>query len=729
MTDSAVKTFQVEGLNCASCVAHVEEALSGVKGVKEATVNLAAKTARVSYGESLVADDVLFKAVKDAGFSLLEPSMGERTDELGPLIRKIIIAVVFTVPLVIIAMAEMVGLTLPAELHPRDFPSRFAFVQLFLTVPVLIVGRDFYRRGFWGLMRLAPNMDSLIAMGTAAAVGFSAWNVHTLAVDQLYFETAAVIITLILVGRYLEALSKGRASDAVAKLLDLQPENARVLRDGVEWLVPLSEVQVGDILAVRPGGKIPVDGEIILGDTSIDESMLTGEAIPVDKVVGDAVTGATLNIQGMIQVRASAVGSDTVLARIVTMVETAQGSKAPIARIADKVAAIFVPVVFAIAVVTAIAWFMVGMPSSFILSTVVCVLVIACPCALGLATPTAIMVGTGRGAALGILIKGGEALETAGRIDTIVFDKTGTLTEGNPAVTDILPANGLSETELLILAASAEVGSEHPLARAIIEETLKRGLELLPYENFRALAGHGVEAVVEGKQIAIGSRRLVEGDESELDSLEQKGKTVVLVSSEGRFVGALAIADRPRAESSRVVSALTELGIETIMLTGDRRATAESIAREVGISRVIAEVLPEEKAETISEIQSESRTVAMIGDGINDAPALAQADVGIAVGSGTDIAIESADIVLMRGSLWGAVDAVSLSRATLRTIRQNLFWAFAYNTAGIPVAAGALTLFGGPALNPMFAAAAMALSSVSVVTNALRLKGYEGNMG
>ncbi len=717
MKTAAEKTYRVEGLSCASCVSHVEEALSGVPGVRKASVNLATKTAFVSFDSDSVTSDVLLKAVHDAGYELLEPMEAAEDGGEG---RKAVIASLFTLPLAVLAMSEMMS----------GAPLRSALFQLFLTVPVIYVGREFFSRGFLGLIRLSANMDSLIATGCTAAFLYSMWNTVRLwtgdagAADHLYFETAGVIITLVLVGRYLEALSKGRASDAVRRLMDLRPATAFLLRDGIEKEIPLADVVRGDILAVRPGGKFPVDGEIVEGETAVDESMLTGEPLPVDKKVGDTVTGATLNQQGAVRIKAVAVGGDTVLARIARMVESAQGSKAPIARIADQVAAVFVPAVFAIALIAGVAWTLSGAPAAEVVSIVVCVLVIACPCALGLATPTAIMVGTGRGASLGILIKGGEALETAGRVDTVVFDKTGTLTEGKPVVTDVLPEAEISEEELLSLAAAAEAGSEHPLAWAVVSEARRRGLEIKPFEKFEALSGNGVEAVVDGKKISIGSRRFI-GDHQR-DALEKEGKTIVLVAVEGKFAGVIAVADLPRPESGEVVSQLAKLGIETVMLTGDRQGTAESVAREVGVSRVIAEVLPADKADVIKKIQSEGRVVAMIGDGINDAPALAQADVGVAVGGGTDIAIESADIVLMREHLTGVVDAVALSRATLRTIRQNLFWAFAYNAAGIPVAAGVLTLFGGPLLNPMFAAAAMALSSVSVVTNALRLKGFQG---
>ncbi len=735
--------LRVEGMTCASCVRHVETALSGVDGVRSAAVNLATETARVTFEGNAVPLPLIQDAVKRAGYgvSLLEEAGSSRRahkdDELAGLRRRLAISAVFSVPLFVLAMADMLGGSLPPAISPSHNPLRFALIQLFLTIPVMIVGRAFYSGGFSKLFRADPNMDSLIAVGTASAFVYSVWNStlvyagRTEMAMHLYYETVGVIITLILTGKYLESLSKGRTSEAVASLMDLSPETATLIKDGEEVEIPLADVRVGDTLAVRPGQRIPVDGAVIEGSTRVDESMLTGEPMPVEKGPGDTVTGATINGHGFFKLRATHVGKDTVLSRIIRMVESAQGSKAPIARIADVISGYFVPVVIAIAFVAASAWALAGAPAPFVLKIFIAVLVIACPCALGLATPTAIMVGTGRGASLGILIKGGEALETAGRLDTMVFDKTGTITEGRPSLTDIVLKGSLSEDELLALAAGAERGSEHSLARAVVEEAKARALSIPTSTDFRVLAGRGIEVRVGGRDILIGSGRLMmdrelltEGAE-EASRLNDEGKTVVYIAVDGRVAGLFGIADRPKPESKEVLSGLSKLGIETVMLTGDDRRTAEAIARSVGISKVFARVLPGDKARKILELQEGGRKVGMVGDGINDAPALAQADVGIAMGSGTDVAMESAGIVIMGGRLSGVLDAVSLSRATMRTIKQNLFWALAYNCAGIPIAAGVLVLFGGPTLNPMIAAAAMALSSVSVVINALRLNGFK----
>jgi Cu+-exporting ATPase len=581
-------------------------------------------------------------------------------------------------------------------------------------------------------------MDSFIAMGTSAAVLYSLYSTYKILNHQymhahdLYYETAGVIITLILLGKYLESVSKGRTSEAIKKLMGLAPKTAVVIQNGKEIEIPIEEVEVGDIILVKPGEKIPVDGEVIEGITSIDESMLTGESIPVDKKPGDRVTGASINKNGLIKFKATKVGSDTALAQIIKLVEDAQGSKAPIAQMADIVSGYFVPIVFAIAVLSALIWYISGETPVFALTIFISVLVIACPCALGLATPTAIMVGTGKGADYGVLIKGGEALETTHKIQTIVFDKTGTITEGRPEVTDIVTTGIIDKNELLQLAASAEKGSEHPLGEAIVRNAENEKLEILKLDKFIAIPGHGIEVEIRGQKILLGNRKLMTDRNIELSALEEEsdrlaseGKTPMYMAMGDRLAGIIAVADVVKENSAKAIKKLHDLGIEVAMITGDNRRTAEAIAREVGIDRVLAEVLPQDKANEVKKLQEEGKKVAMVGDGINDAPALAQADIGIAIGSGTDVAMESADIVLMRSDLMDVATAIKLSKSTIRNIKQNLFWAFGYNVAGIPLAAGLFYAFGGPKLNPMFAAAAMSLSSVSVLTNALRLKNFK----
>jgi Cu+-exporting ATPase len=592
-------------------------------------------------------------------------------------------------------------------------------------------------------------MDSLIAIGTSAAILYSLYSTYQITIgnfrtssgammaDGMYFESAGVIITLILLGKYLEAVSKGKTSEAIKKLMGLAPKTATVIQDGREVEIPIEDVAIGDIVLVKPGGKIPVDGVITEGSSAIDESMLTGESIPLDKKAGDKVYAATMNKNGLIRFEATKVGSDTALAQIIKLVEDAQGSKAPIAAIADIVAGYFVPVVCVIAIVAAAAWYMGTRDVQLALTIFISVLIIACPCALGLATPTAIMVGTGKGAEYGILFKGGEALETTHKVNTIVFDKTGTITEGHPAVTDIVVKENDEEAKnrLLQVTASAEKGSEHPLGEAIVRRAEEQGLEFLKVENFQALSGLGIEAIIEGRRVFIGNRKLMTERgiplgslESESDRLAEEGKTPMYVVTGGKLDGMIAVADVVKPSSAEAIRVLREMGVEVAMITGDNKKTADAIARQVGIDRVLAEVMPQDKSNEVKKLQGEGRLVAMVGDGINDAPALVQADVGISIGSGTDIAMESADIVLMRSDLMDVPTAISLSRSTIRNIKQNLFWAFAYNTAGIPVAAGILkllNLFGGPLLNPIIAAAAMSFSSVSVLSNALRLRRFK----
>ncbi|WP_330582879.1 copper-translocating P-type ATPase [Peptoclostridium sp.] len=654
---------------------------------------------------------------------------------------KFAVSAAFSIPLLYIAMGAMVWWLkwpIPSWLNPMQYPLLYALVEIALVTPVVIAGSRFYTVGFKAILRKSPNMDSLIAMGTSAAILYSLYSTYRIYagdfryVNDLYFETAGVIITLILLGKSLEAVSKGKTSEAIKKLMGLAPKTATVIQGDKEIELPIDEVEAGDIILVKPGEKIPVDGIVIEGFTFVDESMLTGESIPVEKKAGDNVIGASINKNGSIVFQATKVGGDTALSQIIKMVEDAQGSKAPIAQMADVVSGYFVPIVFAIAVISAAAWYVSGESAVFSLTIFISVLVIACPCALGLATPTAIMVGTGKGAEHGVLIKGGEALETTHKIDTIVFDKTGTITQGKPEVTDIVASDNIDKMKLLQLAASAEKSSEHPLGEAIVRGAEKENLDIIKLDRFAAIPGHGIEVQVEGKTLLLGNKKLMLDKgialgrlESESDRLAGEGKTPMFVAVENKMAGIIAVADVVKDSSARAIAKLHGMGIEVAMITGDNRRTAEAIARQVGIDRVLAEVLPEDKANEVKKLQAEGRNVAMVGDGINDAPALAQADIGIAIGSGTDVAMESADIVLMRSDLMDVPTAIKLSKSTIRNIKQNLFWAFAYNVAGIPIAAGILYALGGTMLNPIFAAAAMSLSSVSVLTNALRLKRFK----
>ncbi|MGO1470197.1 MAG: copper-translocating P-type ATPase [Tissierella sp.] len=651
--------------------------------------------------------------------------------------KKFIVSAVFSIPLLYIVMGHMLGLPIPELINPEYNPFNFGLTQLILTIPVIIAGYKFYTVGFKSLFRANPNMDSLIAIGTSAAVIYGVYaliqivNGDIIFANELYFETAGVIITLILLGKYLESVSKGKTSEAIKELMNLQPKTATVIHKDKETTIPIEEVEVGDIILVKPGEKIPVDGIVTEGHTSIDESMLTGESIPVEKTMGDKVTGAALNKNGIVKFKATKVGKDTALAQIIKLVEDAQGSKAPIAKMADVISGYFVPVVIFIAIAAGIAWYLTGASSVFALTIFIAVLVIACPCALGLATPTAIMVGTGKGAEYGVLIKGGVPLETAHKIETIVFDKTGTITEGKPKVTDIVSSKGFSKDELLQLAGSAEKGSEHPLGEAIVKSLEEKKLQFKKVDNFKAIPGHGIEVKIDNKVVLLGNRKLMNDRKIEItfqkesDDLANEGKTPMFMAIDNKLAGVIAVADTVKESSERAIKKLHDMGIKVAMITGDNKMTAEAVSKQVGIDIVLAEVLPEDKANEVKKLQKQGKKVAMVGDGINDAPALAQADVGLAIGSGTDVAMESADIVLMKSDLMDVVTAIQLSKATIRNIKQNLFWAFAYNVAGIPLAAGLLYVFGGPRLNPMFAAAAMSLSSVSVLTNALRLKGFK----
>ena len=724
----------VHRMSDASDAQRLEKALLQVEGVIEAQVNFAAESARVRYIPTLVSQGDLRRVIAAAGFEAVETG-GEGEDaerkareaEIAQQRHYLIVGLIFTVPLFVFSMARDLGL-LPMWSH-EPWVNWLMFA---LATPVqFYVGWQYYVGAYKALRNRSANMDVLIAMGSSAAYFYSTPIVLGLIHGHVYFETAAVIITLIKLGKFLEARAKGRTSEALKKLMSLRPSTARVLRDGVESEIPAEDVRVGDVVIVRPGEKIPVDGVVIEGRSAVDESMLTGESIPVEKGPGDAVVGASINKNGFIKFKATQVGKDTVLSQIIRFVEEAQGSKAPIAKLADKIASRFVPAVILIAIVSGLAWYLKERDITFSLSVFISVLVIACPCALGLATPTAIMVGTGKGAEHGILIKNGEALETAHSVKTIVFDKTGTLTEGKPRVTDVFPVPGKTEEEVLQYAASAEVASEHPLGEAIVKEAGDRGIELLDFSGFENLPGKGIKGSVGTDLVLIGNRRLLEefGIRNDLEEaaagFQKAGKTAVFVAAKGELLGIVAIADVLKETSKEAIRLLHEMGIEVAMLTGDNIMVAEAIAKEAGIERVVAEVLPQDKAEAVKELQAEGKRVAFVGDGINDAPALAQADIGIAIGSGTDVAMESADIVLMRSDPVDVANALSLSKRVIANIKQNLFWAFIYNSLGIPIAAGILRLFGGPLLNPMIAGAAMAFSSVSVVTNALRLKRFK----
>ncbi|HFI0065035.1 heavy metal translocating P-type ATPase [Streptococcus suis] len=740
------ETYAIEGMTCASCAMTVEKALGKLAGMEEVAVNLATEKATMTYDKDRLDAAAILSAVEKAGYKAVLPqtnslvtAVDSKEQHQSDLWSRFIWSTVFTLPLLYIAMGPMLpggGLPLPAFLHQ---PLTFALVQLFLTLPVMYIGRAFYQKGFKTLFAGHPNMDSLIAVGTSAALVQGLIMTVLIARGQadlshghpeLYFESAAVILTLITLGKHMEALSKGWTSDAIKKLMNLAPKTARLIRDGQEITLPLEQVQVGDVLQVRPGEQIPVDGKVLQGQSTVDESMLTGESLPVKKAVGDSVVGATLNQHGAFQMQATKVGADTTLAQIIRLVEEAQGSKAPIAQLADRVSAVFVPIVMVLALLSGLAWWTLGQePWIFSLSITISVLVIACPCALGLATPTAIMVGTGKGAENGLLFKSGQAVEVLQKVNTIVFDKTGTITQGKPQVTDMTVFSSATEEEVLQLAASAEQYSEHPLAQALLKSAEDAGLSLLPSQDFQALSGRGLSVKIAEQTILLGNEKLMKESGIALGSAiataetyANQAKTPVYLAADGHLLVVIAIADQVKPSSHAAIQALHQMGLEVVMLTGDNEKTAQAIADQVGIDTVISQVLPEDKANQVKLLQAQGKQVAMVGDGINDAPALAQAEVGIAIGSGTDVAIETADLVLMHSDLMDVPKAVRLSQLTMKTIKQNLFWAFAYNVIGIPIAMGLLHLFGGPLLNPMLAGAAMALSSVSVLLNALRLR-------
>ncbi|CUP63433.1 heavy metal translocating P-type ATPase [Turicibacter bilis] len=735
-------TFKVEGMTCSACANRVERVTQKIEGVELAVVNFATEKLTIKLDADVASYGQVKAAVEKAGFQLVSEEdtiKGEekKHDEASKLLIRFIISLIFAVPLLIISMGHMVGMPLPHLIDPMMNPFNFGIVQLILTLPVVMAGYKFYQVGIKNLIQLSPNMDSLIAIGTLTAFFYSVFGIYKITQGDasyamhLYFESAAVILTLITLGKYLEAVSKGKTSQAIKALMGLAPKTATIERNGRELEVPIEEVVVGDLVLVKPGEKLPVDGEVIEGSTAIDESMLTGESIPVEKTVGSVVIGASINKTGFIKYKATKVGRDTALSQIVKLVEDAQGSKAPIAKMADIISAYFVPIVIGLAILSSVAWLLAGETGVFALSIFISVLVIACPCALGLATPTAIMVGTGKGAEYGVLIKGGEALETTHKLSKLIFDKTGTITEGKPKVTDIVTTN-LSEEQLLIYAASAEKGSEHPLGEAIVRAAIDRGYQLCELESFNAIPGHGIEVSIQGKQMLLGNKKLMIEKTIDVSSLSETsdqlaydGKTPMYMAIDGQLAGIIAVADTVKESSKKAIETLHQMGIKVAMITGDNQKTADAIARQVGIDLVLAEVLPADKANEVKKLQETGVKVGMVGDGINDAPALAQADIGIAIGSGTDVAIESADIVLMKSDLMDVSTAIKLSKATIRNIKENLFWAFAYNVLGIPVAMGVLHLFGGPLLNPMIAAAAMSLSSVSVLLNALRLRRFK----
>ncbi len=750
--------FDVTGMSCSACSAHVEKAVSRVPGVDQVQVNLLQNSMVVEYEDEATDAAAIIHAVEEAGYGAsvkdaheptkkAENDLQKRTaEEAKKMKHRLGWSIVFLIVLMYISMGHMLGWPLPGILLGHENMMIFALTQLFLTLPIMYLNRKYYENGFKSLFHGAPNMDTLVAMGSTAAFVYSVSRLYVMgyamgrgetdmahmAAMNLYFESAAMILTLVTIGKYMESRSKNRTSDAITKLVDLAPKTALVVRNGRETEIPADQVQVGETVIVKPGQGIPVDGVILEGTGTVDESAITGESIPVEKKVGDRVTGATVNRAGYFQMKADRIGEDTTLSQIIRLVEEAGGSKTPIAKLADKVSGIFVPVVITIAVITIIVWLLSGATFSFALASGIAVLVISCPCALGLATPTAIMVGTGRGAEQGILIKSGESLETAHLVDTVVLDKTGTITEGHPAVAAVRMAPGVTEAELLGLAASLEKASEHPLAEAIVRYAEEAGVEVSQATEFAAEAGQGVSGMVSGRKVLAGNQKMMDaqkvtldGMDAEAGKLSEEGRTVLYIAADQKLLGMIAVADPVKKTSAEAIREMEQMGLDVVMLTGDHETTARAIQKQLGISRVIAQVLPQDKEREVRRLQEEGHKVAMVGDGINDAPALARADVGIAIGAGTDVAIESADIVLMKSDLLDAVTAVQLSRAVIRNIKENLFWAFCYNAIGIPLAAGVFYPLLNWQLSPMFGSAAMSFSSVFVVCNALRLKGFQ----
>jgi len=749
--------FDITGMTCSACSTRVEQCVAKLPGVAEVSVNLLKNSMAVSYDEEAMRTDTIVAAVENAGYGAIpkvsarsgketKPEVSTAQAEYKAMKQRLFLSALFTVPLFYISMGHMMNWPLPVWLLGMENAMTFAFTQFLLLLPVLAVNSKYFKVGFRTLFHGAPNMDSLIAIGSGAATVYGIYAIYKIGIGMghgdmelvhafmmdLYFESAGMILTLITLGKTLEARAKGKTSDAIAKLMDLAPKTATVERDGKELQIPVEDVPLGEVIIVKAGESIPVDGVVLEGSSSVDESALTGESIPVEKRAGDKVIGATINKSGYIKMQATKVGDDTALAQIIRLVDEATSSKAPIAKLADKVSGVFVPIVIGIALVAMSIWLIAGYGLEFALSIGISVLVISCPCALGLATPTAIMVGTGKGASNGILIKSAEALETAHSIDTVVLDKTGTITQGAPVVTDILCGEGATKNELLQVAASLEKLSEHPLAEAIVTEAENRALAYLSVNDFNQIPGQGITGIINGQLCLAGNRRLMEAYGisggallGQGEELAADGKTPLFFARGGKLIGVIAVADVVKPTSKQAVQELSNMGIEVVMLTGDNAKTAEAIRRQVGVDRVIAEVFPQDKEQEIRRLQNEGKKVAMVGDGINDAPALARADVGIAIGAGTDVAIESADIVLMKSDLLDVSTAIQLSKATIRNIKQNLFWAFIYNIIGIPIAAGVFFIPFVLKLNPMIGAFAMSFSSVFVVTNALRLRWFK----
>lgn len=734
-------TLKISGMTCISCAKTIERVLNKADGIISAEVNFAIEKLYVKYDSSKIRLSMIKNVVKKAGYEVVEDIKtsddNKIKDEGSKSLLNLKIATIFTMPLLYIAMGHMINFPLPEIIHHHKNPLNFALAQIILTIPVVYAGRKFYKVGFRNLIKLSPNMDSLIAIGTSAAIIYGLFAIYQISSGntdyamELYFESAATIITLILLGKYLEARAKNRTSEAIEKLINLAPKTATIIKDDREIEIETEDVEVDDIVLVRPGERIPVDGIVIDGKTTVDESMLTGESIPQIKENGSNVFAGSINKNGSIKFKVTKAKEDTVLSQIIKLVEEAQSKKAPIARLADVVSGYFVPVVILIAVVSSVAWYVATKDTVFALTIFISVLVIACPCALGLATPTAIMVGSGKGAELGVLIKSGEALEMLHKVDVVVLDKTGTITEGKPTVTDIKTFD-IDEKKLISYAASLEKLSEHPLGEAVYEYAKDKAIDIFDVVDFKSITGHGVYGKIEDSEVAVGNKKLMKeynidiADAEEfINSISKLGRTAILVSIDGEIKGVIGIADKVKGNSKKAIELMKRMKKKVVMLTGDNHITAKAIADEVLVDEFIAEVLPQDKANVVKKYQGQGKSVLMVGDGINDAPALAQADVGMAIGSGTDIAIESADVVLMKNDLLDATYAIELSRKTIKNIKENLFWAFFYNVIGIPVAAGVLVLFGGPRLNPMIAALAMSFSSVSVVLNALRLKGFK----
>ena len=749
------KKFDVTGMTCSACSSHVEKSVCKLVGEGNVSVSLLTNSMQVKYDEKKISEEDIIKAVEDAGYgaSVAGAPAAKKAEKKGSVVdeeikemkTRLIISFIFLIPLMYVSMGSMAGLPQPSFLTGHANAVSFAFTQFLMCLPIIYVNRKYFIVGYKTLWHRAPNMDSLIAVGSTAALAYGIFAIYRMSYGlgagdyalvekyhmDLYFESSVMILTLITLGKFLETRSRRKTSEAISRLTELAPETAVVERNGVETEIPIEELNAGDIVIVKPGARIPADGIIVDGNSSVDESALTGESIPVEKTVGDKIIAASINKNGFLKFRAEKVGSETTLAQIIKLVEDASASKAPIAKLADKIAGVFVPVVMTIALVTAIAWLATGHDFEFALSCAISVLVISCPCALGLATPVAIMVGTGKGAENGILIKSAEALETLHLVKTVIMDKTGTLTEGKPVVTDIYSI-GMDENELLALAASAEKPSEHPLAGALIEDAEKKGINLFEAEDFRAVSGRGVTATVDGRKILAGNKYFMSENGIDVSVFEQKekeysnlGKTVLYFAGENNPLGLIAVQDVPKKTSRAAVKCLRDMGIDVIMLTGDNKRTAEAVARSLGITNVVSEVMPQDKEAVVRSVQEKGGRTAMIGDGINDAPALARADVGIAIGAGTDVAIESADIVLMKSDLMDAVTAIKLSKATIKNVKENLFWAFFYNIICIPLAAGVWFPAFGIKLSPMIGAAAMSMSSVCVVSNALRLKFFK----